>query len=96
MACQCGPGEHRPWCPHFLAGVDTTAKIPTESRHRRAAERAVNDSLARLAGLLGDEAFERLAMGYLLAREPFLRANRPPDHPALQLIDEWRRENGEG
>ncbi len=92
MACQCGKAEHEPWCAEFVAGVDTRQKVPVERRHRQAAERAVSDTLHRLATRLGPEEFENVAMAYLLSREPFLRANRPPDHPALQLLDEWRRQ----
>ncbi len=61
-------------------------------KDQQAAERAIEQALQRMADRLGDDRFERFAMTYLLTRESDMRARHPPDHPALQLIDEWRRE----
>ncbi len=92
MECTCGKSQHEPWCAAFVAGVDTGRKIPANEREKAAAERAINEQLARMAERLGESAFDDLAMAYLLSREEYLRRVHPPDHPALQLIDEWRSE----
>ncbi len=64
---------------------------PTRAE-REAAERAIHGVLERIADRMGDEQFELLIMDYLAAREAELRAQHPSDHPALQLLDEWRRD----
>ena len=61
-------------------------------RKSEAAERAIHDVLERIADRMGDEQFELLIMDYFTAQEAELRARHQPDHPALQLLDEWRRD----
>ena len=59
---------------------------------REAAEREIREVLERIADRMGDEQFELLIMDYFAAQEAELRARHQPDHPALQLLDEWRRD----
>lgn len=40
----------------------------------------------------GEEALEEAIVELILPFENELRANEPPDHPALVLLDEWRAE----
>ncbi len=94
MDCECGKPDHEPGCAELVAGADASAQAP--NRARKALERSISELLDRVEASGGPGAAYEFGIKILLAREPWLRAHRPPDHPALQLIDEWRAEQRGG